>query len=189
MKKLLAVLLIMSIFMLVGCGSDKDVNNDPSETNNSNVSQNVENKEDFDKSIYSENFELTTESGKTVKIYYDPTVVNYATGEDWLGKPYVVLGEMSDLSVKDAKSAKEYIDSIISNNDGYLKIGVQEVIEVGGYKVNYFTLNDTASGSFAGKEWVIELDSDVVLSFYCLSSVEAGSQIETELNAIKFVVE
>ncbi len=188
MKKFLAVLLIMSIFMLVGCGSDKDVNNDPSETNNSNVSQNVENKVDFDESIYSENFELTTESGKIVKIYYDPTVVEYIAGEDEFGK-FLYLGEMSDLSVKDAKSAKEYIDSIISNNDGYLKIGVQEVIEVGGYKVNYFTLNDTASGSFAGKEWVIELDSDVVLSFYCLSSVEAGSQIETELNAIKFVVE
>ena len=188
MKKLLAVLLIMSIFMLVGCGSDKDVNNDPSETNNSNVSQNVESKVDFDESIYSENFELTTESGKVVKIYYDPEVVEYIAGEDEFGK-FIYLGEMSDLAVKDAKSAKEYIDSIISNNDGYLEIGIQEEIEVGGYKVHYFTLNDTASGSFAGKEWAIELDSDVVLSFRCITSVKPGSQIETELNAIKFVVE
>ena len=188
MKKLLAVLLIMSIFMLVGCGSNKDVNNDPSETNNLNVNQNVENKDDFDKSIYSGNFELTTESGKTVKIYYDPTVVEYLAGEDEFGE-FLYLGEMSDLSVKDAKSAKEYVDSIISNNDGYLKIGIQEEVEVGGYKVYYFTLNDTESGSFVDKVWAIELGSDVVLTFKCFSSVEEGSQIETELNAIKFVVE
>lgn len=188
MKKLLAVLLIMSIFMLVGCSSNKDANVDPSETNDSNISQNVENKDDFDKSIYSEKVELTTTEGKKVQIHYNPTVVECIEGEDWLGYISVSLGEMTDLAVKDAKSTKEYTDSIISNNSG-LEIGEQKEIKIGDYKLHYFTLTETDAGTLVDKVWAIELGSDVVLTFKCFSSVEEGSQIETELNAIKFVVE
>lgn len=201
-RKLLSLLLAMTMGMslLVGCGaSDKDTSVDSNLENESNVSQDTgkddvtedttEEKDEIDTNIYSEKIELTTAEGKTVWVYYDPTIVECIAGEDWRGEYCVDLGEMLAVAVTDSESAKAYVDAIISNNGRYLEIGVQEEISLGGYTVHHFRLNDIESGSFAGEEWVIELDSGVVFTFNTIIFVEEDGPLNTELNAIKFVVE
>lgn len=191
MKKILAILLIMamSASLLIGCGgSDKDTSGDVNVENNDAENNDAEKEEVvIDTSIYSEKIELVTEEGQKVQIYYDPTVVSYIAGKDEMGE-YCFLGEMTNPSVVDVESAQAYVDSIISYNEGYLEIGEQKESSLGDYMVHYFSLKDTESGGFAGEIWAIELGSDVVLTFTYMGSVEEGGQLDTELNAIKFVV-
>lgn len=198
-RKILSLLLVMTMGMalLVGCGSsDKDTNGDSNQGNASNVGQDAgkedsaDEKEEIDTSIYSEKVELVTEQGKKVLVYYDPTVVNCIEGEDWTGKYAVDLGEMINVSVADAESAKARVDDIAVTMGGdSVVIGKQEEIPLADYTIHYFTLNDKESGAFYDKMWGIELDSDVVVMFITMDSVEEGSQLEKELEAIKFVVE
>ena len=186
MKKILAIVLIMamSASLLIGCGgSDKDTSADVNQENNDSEEEKVI----IDTSIYSEKIELVTEENQKVQVYYDPTVVNCITGEDQMGE-YCYLGEMINPSVTDAESAQAYVDAIISYNEGYLEIGEQKEIALGDYVVDYFSLQDTESGGFAGEIWVIELGSNVILTFNYIGSAEEGGQLDTELAAIKFVV-
>ena len=148
-----------------------------------------EEQEEIDMSIYSEKVELVTEEGKKVQVYYDPTVIEYIEGEDWLGNWSIDLGALLSVAVADAESAKGYIDSIISNNGGYLEIYVQEELQLGRYTVHHYRLNDIESGSLAGEEYIIELGSDVVFTFKATIFIDEDGSLDTEFNAIKFVVE
>lgn len=215
-RKILSILLVMTMGMslLAGCGDkDNGTNGGSNQGNDSAISEDTGNdsivsedtgndsivnegignddstdkQEEIDTSIYSEKIELITGKGQKVQVYYDPTVVNCIAGEDEMGE-YCYLGEIEDPSVADAESAQAYVDSIISNNGGYLEIGEQKEISLSDYTVHYFRLNDTESGAFVGKEYIIELGSDVIFYFRYMGSAEEGGQLDTELDAIKFVV-
>ena len=197
-RKLLSLLIVMVMGMslLVGCGGNSNENKDNDTLQNiDNVQESttvenseIEEKEEIDTSIYSEKIELTTGEGKVVSIYYDPTSVTNLSGADWTGKEEINLGEMMSIYVTDAESAKAYVDTIIDDNGGNIGIGKQEEIQLSGYTIHYFTLNEPESGAFLDKIWLIELDSDVVCRFMVTGEVAEGSQLEKELEAIKFVV-
>lgn len=193
-RKVLSFLLVMAMGMsiLAGCGSsDKDTNVDASQENELNVSQEAEKedvkeeREEVDTSIYSEKIELTTAQGKSVWVYYDPTVVECKVWED----SSVDLGEALNVEVYDAASAKEYMDFIVSGYGGKLEVGIQEEVSLGDYTVIHYGLTNTESGKLVGDECIIELESDVVFIFRTVVTVEEGSRLDTEFNGIKFVVD
>lgn len=187
--------LLNYVFADIESGGATVVALDEDESNFVDVSQDAgeenaeEEQEEIDTSIYSEKVELVTEEGKKVQVYYDPAVIEYIEGEDWLGNWSIDLGDLLSVAVADAESAKGYIDSIISNNGGYLEIYVQEELQLGRYTVHHYRLNDIESGSLAGEEYIIELDSDVVFTFKATIFIDEDGSLDTEFNAIKFVVE
>lgn len=197
-RKVFSMLLVMvmGISLLTGCGGNSNENKDNDTIQSSdNVQEGttvenseIEEKEEIDTSIYSEKIELTTGEGKVVSIYYDPASVTNLSGADWTGKEEINLGEMMSIYVTDAESAKAYVDTVIDDNGGNIDIGKQEEIQLSGYTIHYFTLNEPESGAFLDKIWLIELDSDVVCRFIVIGEVAEGSQLEKELEAIKFVV-
>ncbi len=200
MKKLLAVLLIMSmsVSMLVGCGgNDKDNSKEQSKGTEAGANKDTEKedtttKEDeIDTSIYSEKVELRTDSEKKVVAYYNPNVVECFTGENYNGSLSVDLGEMMDVYVTRTATAEEFINYVISVM-GDCEIGKYEESSLSGYVVHYFTLVEPGTGAFYDKIYVLELDAGVALNFKLLGSqngIGEGSQLEKELAAIKFVVE
>lgn len=196
MLLVLVMVMVMGISLLTGCGGNSNENKDNDTIQSSdNVQEGttvenseIEEKEEIDTSIYSEKIELTTGEGKVVSIYYDPASVTNLSGADWTGKEEINLGEMMSIYVTDAESAKAYVDTVIDDNGGNIDIGKQEEIQLSGYTIHYFTLNKPESGAFLDKIWLIELDSDVVCRFMVIGEVAEGSQLEKELEAIKFVV-
>lgn len=193
----LLIVMVMGISLLTGCGGNSNENKDNDTLQSiDNVQEDttventeIEEKEEIDTSIYSEKVELTTGEGKVVSIYYDPTIVTNLSGEDWTGKEEINLGEMMSIYMSDAESVKAYVDTIVDAEGGYIAIDKQEEIQLSGYTIYYFTLNESESGAFLDKMWLIELDSDVVCRFVAISEVTEGSQLEKELEAIKFVVD
>ena len=190
MKKLLAVLLIMSmsVSMLVGCGgSDKDNSKEPSKGTEAGTNQETEKEDEIDTSIYSEKVELRSDSEKKVVAYYDPSVVECFTGENYNGSPSVDLGVMWNVYVTHTATAEEFVNYVISTMGG--EIGKHEESSLSGYAVHYFTIVEQGTGAFYDKIYVLELDAGVTLNFRMNGSIEEGSQLEKELAAIKFVVE
>lgn len=202
MKKLIIVLLIMtmglSVFM--GCGgSDKNTEKGPNKGTESSENKDTGKedavgkddtagkKDEIDTSIYTEKVELRSDSEKKVVAYYDPTVVECIKGENLNGTPAVDLGLMSNVYVAHTETAEDFINYIISKMGG--EIGKHEESSLSSYTVHYFTLVEPGKGTLWDKIYVLELDSDVVLNFRLLGSMEKGSQLEKELGAIKFVVE
>lgn len=196
MKKLLAVLLIMSmsVAMLVGCGgNDKDNSKEPGKGTEAGANKDAEkedtsSKEDeIDTSIYSEKVELRSDSEKKVVAYYDPTVVECFAGENENGTPSVDLGMMWNVYVTHTATAEEFVNYVISTMGG--EIGKHEESSLSSYAVHYFTIVEPGTGAFYDKIYVLELDAGVVLNFRMNGSIEEGSDLEKELAAIKFVVE
>lgn len=181
-------MILVSISVLTGCGGN---GSETAEKENVSVKEEAtaeetesEEKEEIDTSIYSEKVELTTLEGENVWIYYDPTVVTNWSGENDWGGYDVCLGDMMDIFVEDAESAQAVADRI---TEGYLKIRKHEEIQLSGYTIHYFSFEDPESGNFVTDARLIELGSNVVCGFYAIST-EEGSQLEKELEAIKFAV-
>ena len=195
-RRILSLLLIMSmsVSMLVGCGgNDKDNSKGPSKgteagTNKDTEKEDTTTKEDeIDTSIYSEKVELRSDSEKKVVAYYDPSVVECFTGENYDGSPSVDLGKMWNVYVTHTATAEEFVNYVISTMGG--EIGKHEESSLSGYAVHYFTIVEPGTGAFYDKIYVLELDAGVALNFRMNGSIEEGSDLEKELAAIKFVVE
>ena len=179
-RRILSLLLVLTMGMslLIGCGGNDTADDGAAQGNEDVVKQ-----EEIDTSIYSESITVTTEAGKTVQVYYDPTVINYLDFEDsWFG-----LGNMRAFDVVDAQSAQAFMDAYLEKM-GYLEISEQEEIQLGGYTVYCYKLIETESGSFIGRYGVIELGSGVVFDFAYMAELTEETDGEV-LAAIKFVLE
>ena len=156
-RRILSLLLVLTMGMslLVGCGGNDTADDGAAQGNEEVVKQ-----EEIDTSIYSESVTVTTEAGKTVQVYYDPSVIDYMDFED----SWFCLGNMRAFDVVDAESAQADIDALLER-EVYLEISEQEEIQLGGYTVHCYKLIETESGSFVGKNGVIELGSGVVFDF------------------------
>jgi len=178
-RRILGLLLVLTMGMtlLIGCGGN-DTAGDAAQGNEDVVKQ-----EEIDTSIYSESVTVTTEAGKNVQLYYDPTVIDYWDFED----SWFMLGNMRAFDVVDAQSAQAFMDVYLEKM-GYLEISEQEEIQLGGYTVHCYKLIETESGSFIGRYGVIELGSGVVFDFAYMGELSEETDGEV-LAAIKFVVE
>ena len=189
-RRILSLLLIMSmsVSMLVGCGgNDKDNSKEPSKGTEAGTNQETEKEDEIDTSIYSGKVELRSDSEKKVVAYYDPSVVECFTGENYNGSPSVDLGKMWNVYVTHTATAEEFVNYVISTMGG--EIGKHEESSLSGYAVHYFTIVEPGTGAFYDKIYVMELDAGVALNFRMNGSIEEGSDLEKELAAIKFVVE
>lgn len=200
MKKLVSLLFVMvMVLMLVACGGKTSgtAGNDATQGTNDKQGVSSEQKAEIDTAIYSENLELTTEDGKVVKLYYDPTVVRFSTGEGPFGavETYMIdandiYGSTADVYVKDAESAKAYVDNIIADNGNSIKIGEQEEVKRGGYTIHCYTLNDIESGSWLDEINLIEISSGVVFGLKGYNpSVSEDEGLENLLAAVKFEIQ
>lgn len=174
----LLLVLTMGMSLLVGCGGSDAADDGAAQGNEEVVQQ-----EEIDTSIYSERVTLTTEAGKTVQVYYDPTVIDYMDFED----SWFMLGNMRAFDVRDAQSAQAFMDAYLEK-EVYLEISEQEEITLGGYTVHCYKLIETESGSFIGRYGVVELGSGVVFDFAYMDELSEETDGEV-LAAIKFVVE
>ena len=178
-QRILSLLLVLTMGMtlLIGCSGNDTADDGAAQGNEDVVKQ-----EEIDKSIYSESVTLTTEGGKTVQVYYDPTVIDYIDFED----SWFMLGNMRAFAAHDAESAQAFMDAYLEK-EVYLEISEQVEIQLGGYTVYCYKLIENESDSFIGRYGVIELGSGVVFDFACLElSEETDGAV---LGAIKFVVE
>lgn len=218
MKKLLAVLLIisMSVSMLVGCGgTDKDTNKEPNTENSSNMSQNTENDEikddqikddvtedssnesnnsenvendEFDENIYSAMIEAITSGGKVVKIYYNPQVV-----KKWDIYDNVLLYAHDMNGDLYEFNVGDYVSA-----EEYINVFIQDNTHL---NLKITGKEEIKLGGHAIHSYylqgdrrthgigVIELASDVVVHFEHKRVNFEGQDFENVIGAIKFVVE
>ncbi len=195
-RKVLSFLFVMTMGMslLTGCGKGND------SVAEAEVNQNVEDNndvasEEVDLSFYEE-MEVTTAEGKSVKIYYDPEIIESWYGDTHTNYEAISNGNSYMFRVEDYESAEEFRENTLQDSqmeDPNAEATALEELQMGGHTVYSFQhtyqhvdiFNDELVDSNT-KYGIIELDSDVVFSF-CIFE-EKGSYDEL-LGAIKFTLE